>query len=88
MHLGTVVATVLQLLGAQPAQGERWREVATHLHLIDERLLLTMANLQTDVVMARVFLGDDVQALLDEHFSDLGNRRAHHVIHEPIDLIP
>ncbi|MNY59294.1 hypothetical protein D3C86_1957250 [compost metagenome] len=37
--------------------------------------------------MARVVLGNDIQALLDEHLGHLGNRRAYHVIHEAVHLI-
>jgi hypothetical protein len=48
VHFGAVVTAVVEFLGAHAAAGEGRCEVAAHLHLVDERMLLAVADLQAD----------------------------------------
>jgi hypothetical protein len=50
-------------------------------------MLFAVTDFQADVVVGRVRLGDDVQALFDEHRRHFFNRRAHRRLHEAVHLV-
>ncbi|MNE83759.1 hypothetical protein D3C80_1806020 [compost metagenome] len=88
MHFGPVVTAIVELLGTHAATGKRWREIAAHLHLINERMLVAMADFQADAVIGRVRVCRYVQTLFGEHGRHFFNRRTHRRIEETVDLIP
>ncbi len=88
MHLGTEVAAILQVQAAHAGTREGRREVAAHQHLVEEPMLLAMTDLQAQRGVARVELGVHRQAFLAEHLGNLADRRAHHVVHEAVHLVP
>ena len=77
MHFGPVITTVVELFGTHPATGKRRREVAAHLHLVDERLLFAMTDFKVDAVVGRDRPGDHMQAFFDEYRRHFFDRRAH-----------